>query len=246
MPTKDVNKEKLNLVLDKYKLNDIEKEELTSMINEIFIHEEFQKRMTDEYKHHGDITLGEHILEDTVVTYILSKKYINKNKNKNNNFNILLAVRISMLHDLYTLPWQNNNDNNSNYFLNKHGFRHPIEAAINSITWFPNLFKKEKEAEILIDGIIHHMFPLPVGSFTNNKENILELNNFDLTKNLSKKNKEILIRCSNRHKIKNISISKSIYKEGKIMSKADKKVSTKQIKNIASAKALITGNNSKI
>ena len=44
------------------------------MIEIIYIHDEFQRRMTSEFKHHGEITLGAHILEDTVVNYLLSKK----------------------------------------------------------------------------------------------------------------------------------------------------------------------------
>ena len=43
---------------------------------------------------------------------------------------------------------------------NKHGFVHPIEAVVNAITWFPQYFKTKEKTVIIIDGIIHHMFPL--------------------------------------------------------------------------------------
>ncbi len=45
-----------------------------------------------------------HILEDTVTTYLLYKRKI---KDKE-SFNLPLALRIAMLHDLYTESWQNN------------------------------------------------------------------------------------------------------------------------------------------
>lgn len=57
--------------------------------------------MTDEYYHHDKITLGEHILEDTIVTYLLSKKH-----KKNPKYNTNVASKIAMMHDLnmYPLP----------------------------------------------------------------------------------------------------------------------------------------------
>ena len=42
---------------------------------------------------------------------------------------------------------------------NKHGFIHPIEAVVNAITWFPNIFLDEHDSLMIIDGIIHHMYP---------------------------------------------------------------------------------------
>ena len=229
------NKEKLNKIIDKYKLSNDEKEEFINIINSIFIHKEFQKRMTNEFLHHSNITLGEHILEDAVLTYLLCKK--------RNNINVDLAVKIAMLHDLYTNPWQNNKKNKVNNFCNKHGFRHPIEAVINAITWFPDLFEKEEDAKIIIDGILHHMYPLPVRTFVDSDVNKMELKNFNLINELSEKNKKIIIKSLNRNKINKYSFSKSIYKEGRIMSKADKKVSRSQIKNINSLTALVTGHN---
>jgi len=231
------NETKLYNIIKKYKLKTNEKNEFLNIIYPIFKHEEFQKRMTDKFKHHGNITLGEHILEDAVLTYILCKK------RKRNNVNPVLAVRIAMLHDLYTVPWQNNKDASCKKIFNKHGFRHPIEAVINSINWFPELFINYDEAEILIDGIVHHMYPLPVTVFNKNSLNDAELKNFDLLKNLSSETQLLLIRSSSRHKIGRISLSRSKYYEGRIMAKADKRTSIMQIKNLSSAIALITGHN---
>ena len=233
------NEKKLFNILKKYNFDQEEKNKLLDIIYPIFNHEEFQRRMTIEFLHHGDITLGEHIIEDAVLTYVLSKKYEKKNK----KINIILAVRIAMLHDLYTLPWQNNEKAKTKKFFTKHGFRHPIEAAINAINWYPELFKDPEEAQILIDGIVHHMYPLPVISFKNSYENTIELKNFELLESISLEYKLMLIKSSNRAKIGNISISRSLYIEGRIMAQADKKVSMRQIKNFSSATALVTGHN---
>ena len=229
------NEEKLNTIVNKYNLSNEEKQEFINIINSIFKHEEFQRRMTDEFLHHSNITLGEHILEDAILTFKMCKK--------RSNVNVELAVKIAMMHDLYTNPWQNNKKNKVNKFCNKHGFRHPIEAVINANAWFPELFKNEEESKIIIDGILHHMYPLPVRTFIDSDINKMELKNFDLISELSDQNKKILIESLSRKKIKNYSVSKSKYKEGRIMSKADKKVSRGQIKNISSLTSLVTGHN---
>ena len=203
----------------------------------------FERRMTNEFLHHSDITLGEHIIEDTIMTYLLSQKYLRKHLNT--NYRMDLALKISMLHDLYTIPWQNNTNSKVNHFFSKHGFRHPIEAAINAITWYPDIFIDKNDAEIIIDGIIHHMFPLPVRTINEKKIYQAELRNIDNYNSLSTEYKDIL-KNSLRKKIGVISFSRSKYKEGRIMSKADKKVAMREIKNFSSAKALLTGHNKKI
>ena len=221
-------------IFNKYNLNDSEKEELYKIIFPIFRHEEFQKRLGDSFKHHGDITLGMHILEDTVLTYLLAKKIVRKNQ----NFRIDLALKIAMLHDLYTYPWQNSGLKTKKFF-NKHGFRHPLDATINAISWYPELFQDDYESEIIIDGILHHMYPLPVKILDYN----IELLNDELLNNLDEKYKKMIIKSLSRHKMGGISWSRSSSKEGKLVAKADKKASIKQIKNFSSAKALITGKN---
>ncbi|MBR1386773.1 MAG: hypothetical protein IJ568_08090 [Bacilli bacterium] len=232
--------EKIELIFSKYNLDDDERKELLAIINPIICHDEFKRRTTSEFLHHSDITLGEHIIEDAVETYKLCKK---KNKKKA-KVNTRLAVIISMFHDLYTNPWQNNKSNKVKKFSNKHGFRHPLEAVINAYNWYPDFFQNDKEAVIIIDGIIHHMYPLPVSRFKTDNKN--ELKNYELVNNLNKNIKDMIYLSSNRNKLFNFSFSKSKYLEGRIMAKADKKVSLKQIKNVSSGLSLITGKNKKI
>ena len=238
MLVRDNNQKNLEFIFNKYGLTIEEKIDLLNIIKEIYVHDEFQKRMTSEFKHHGEITLGMHILEDAVITYLLSKKYVHRNK----NYNLNLAVKIAMLHDLYTVPWQNNVDAKTKNYFNEHGFRHPLESVINANAWYPKLFQDD-DSEILIDGIVHHMFPYPVTAFKYYKNNENELKNFDLINKLSKRNLGILINSSNRNKLGSVSISKSLFLEGRVMSKADKKVSFGQIRDYGSAIALITGRN---
>lgn len=237
------NRCKLYNILDKYSLDQNSKSEFLSIAIPIIEHEEFQKRMSNLFLHHSDITLGEHIIEDAVVTYILSKK---KNKKKE-KVNINLSVTIALLHDLYTVPWQNNKKNTKvKKFSNKHGFRHPIEAVINAYLWYPFLFKNEFESKIIIDGIIHHMYPLPVTRLRNVNYNYSELKNFDKFDELPLNIKQLIFESSNRFELLKLSFCRSKYLEGRIMSKADKKVSFHQIKNVHSATALITGKNKSI
>ena len=144
-----------------------------------------------------------------------------------------------MLHDLYTLPWQNNDLNKANHFLHYHGFRHPVEAVINAINWFPEIFIDNITSKKIIDGIIHHMYPLPVSKIKSFDSNEIELKNYELVNNLSNMHKEIILWSCKRFR-------RSKYTEGRIVSKADKLVSIHQIRNLESAKALITGKNNKI
>lgn len=234
------NYELLHLLFTRYNLSDNEKEELLNIIKCIFIHDEFQRRCTQEFAHHDRITLGQHIIEVTIMTYILSKKYSKKKR-----IDLNIALKIAMLHDLYAQPWQNNPQADVNSFFNKHGFRHPIEAVINGSVWFPDIFNKEKEAKIIIDGIVHHMFPLPVVRFRESKHNVAELKNFEYVNLMAPMVKEHLINSSNRIVMGNISISPSIYNEGKIVSFADKIVSLSNLKgcNFHSMISLVTGQN---
>ena len=71
----------------------------------------------------------------------------------------------------------------------------------------------------------------------------VEEKNFDLIKYLSEENKKILIDSSNKNKLGAVSISRSLFPEGRVMSSADKKVAFNQIKDFGSACALITGYN---
>lgn len=224
-------------LLDKYDLTSNEKEELLSIIKPIFEHDEFQRRLTSEFYHHDQITLGQHILEVTILTYLLSKK--------DKKINLEYSLDIAMLHDLYCQPWQNNPNSKSHKFCNGHGFRHPIESVINSSIWFPETFNEKQKTKILTDGIVHHMYPLPVMRFTEDEINIHELKNFKYIKEMNFQVKDALIKSSNRSITRNLSITSSKYVEGIIVSNADKIVSLGNFKgsNINGITALITKKN---
>ena len=63
------NKEILNSLMLKYGLSKDERKEFFKIIYKIFRHKEFQRRMTSEFNHHNDITLGYHVLEVALCTY---------------------------------------------------------------------------------------------------------------------------------------------------------------------------------
>ena len=233
----NLNSLDINKIYKKYHLTEQEQEKIDIIIKDIYSHPEFMKRCREPFYHHNNVTLGEHIIEDAIMTYILSKKHQDKN-----DYDVSIALKIAMFHDLYTEPWQNNTHDTR--FLNKHGFRHPLEAVINVINWYPKYFEKEKEARKIIDGILHHMYPLPVDRF-NDTNNKAELMNYDLIDNLSDKQKEILYLSTNRGKLGLVSLSKSKYLEGRVVSKADKKVTLTNYKGsrIGSITTLISGKN---
>ena len=72
------NKEILNNLMLKYGLSKDERKEFFKIIYKIFRHKEFQRRMTSEFNHHNDITLGYHVLEVALCTYKTCKKKIKK------------------------------------------------------------------------------------------------------------------------------------------------------------------------
>lgn len=235
--TQKENQQLLNDLLDRFELSKKEKEEFLQIATPIIKHEEFQKRMNaEEFPHHAKVSLGEHIISDAILTYKLTKKKKWKKEEQKR------AIRIALFHDLYELPWQNNDHKKK--FVNKHGFTHPIEAAINAATWYPEIFKEEVEREIILDGIIHHMFPFPVRAL-NDKD--VELHNQEKFEKLPADIKKNIIDSSKRKKIKSIAFSRSKYQEGKIVSKADKKIAWgKELKSFHGLLACITGRNPKL
>lgn len=226
-----------------YNLSLEDRKELLSIIYPIFIHKEFQKRLDNKlYPHHDKESLGHHILSDAVITFILAKKY----QRKNPDFNINIPIVIAMFHDLYELPWQNANIPKS-MFVNKHGFVHPLEGIINAVNWYPEYFQNMEEANIIIDSVIHHMWPFPVRAIDTNIE-ALELNNTSKWYNLDKDIQNLIVMSSMRNYIKSqhISFARSRTKAGQIMSKADKIVSFSKEWTFNGAKACITGKNPNI
>ena len=236
------NKEILNSLMLKYGLFKDERKEFFKIIYKIFRHKEFQRRMTSEFNHHNDITLGYHVLEVALCTYKTCKKKIEKGI----KVNIDVAVKIAMLHDFYELPWQNNKESSSKNLIHKHGFRHPIEAAINAIYYYPFLFKDRKESMMIIDGIVHHMYPLAVPVLTGFDTNEIELKNYDKVKKIDNELLEQIIYSTNRGRIIKLSLCKSRYKEGRIVSNSDTLVSINNYESLKGVPALITGVNKNI
>ena len=237
-----MNKEemaKINFLFNKLQFSNEDKESFWEIVNPIINHEEYKKRLdAATFPHHDNISLGTHMISDAIVTYWLAKRRLIKNK----NIDLKTAVVIAMFHDLYERPWQNSHIV-KNRTINRHGFTHPIEAVINAATWFPNYFNNTKTSEIIIDGIMHHMYPFPVRSITKDFEDT-EINNLNKITNLDNDILDILIKSSLRHKIGDISLAKSKYIEGRVLSKADKFITFKNdLKSFNSIKACLTGNN---
>lgn len=160
------------------------------------------------------------------------------------------TLTIAMFHDLYTLPWQNSPIKDKN-FPNKHGFRHPIEAIINSYVWFPDAYKDEEQARKIIDGIAHHMFPLPVTKWqnpNNDNPNPLELRNIDLLPQVEEPVIELLNYTTSRGIIGEFSLGPANTGEGRIVCIADTIGSIKDIPitDWNSLTALVTGRNKRL
>lgn len=214
------------------KLTQTEQKEFYKIAKPIINHKEFIKRCSNNFPHHGSTSLGEHIIKDALKTFILAKEYNKKNLYK--KANIKTAVIIALFHDLYTNPWQNKETKSNIFNSNTHGMTHPVEAVLNSYKWFPKYFKNKKDAEIIIDGIIHHMYPYPVKKVTA-KDNIKLLKKF-------KYYEYLVATTSNITNFKiDIKPPKSI--EGKLLVKADKLISIKELNNLNSIKSLINGKN---
>lgn len=226
----------LNIALDN-NLDNQSIDELWHIIKNICSHPEFIKRCMPPYYHHDKVLLGEHILRDTIITYKISKKI----NSKKDNININNAIYIAMFHDLYELPWQNNPKHKG--FVNLHGFTHPIEAIVNAISWYPEYFKDSMTSFIIIDGVIHHMYPLAV-RVVDDKD--LYLNNIDKYNKLPKRYQDMLKLSTGFNNIGKFSLKKSLFIEGRVLAKADKMGSVMQELKPYNWISLITGHNKKI
>lgn len=123
-------------------MSHIESMEYYNIIYDILKNSEFQKRK--KYKHHGDITVYDHSLAVSKLSYIIAKKLKCDYKS---------AAIGGLLHDFYKEPWQENKEKKS--FFKKHGFTHAKDAMDNSYIYFNNLMNSKIENIIL-----RHMFPL--------------------------------------------------------------------------------------
>ena len=86
----------LDKLLDENNLSSDEKIFFLTIINNIYSHPEFQKRLDNKiYPHHSTISLGNHILSDAIVAYKLALN------SKYGPLNLKLIILIAMFHDLY-------------------------------------------------------------------------------------------------------------------------------------------------
>lgn len=223
----------INLI-DKSLSND-EKIEFLNISKNIITHSEFLRRCTSEFMHHNDVTVGMHIMENAIRTYKRTKKLQKKGKKVSTEY----AVIIALCHDLYCVPWQNSKIKKEK-FINKHGFTHPIEAALNALYWFPEIFDDDTKTKIIMDGIIHHMFPFPVRKID---ETNLELNNEKLLLNVDYIK---LLSSLTDNSILKLSLRPSRYKEGRTVSIEDKIVTMKDYKKFEGITSLVTGRNKKL
>lgn len=233
---------KVNQLLSQYQFSEEDKNIFWEIIYPIFSHEEFQKRLdSKQYPHHGTKSLGEHIITDAIVTYIMAKKQIKKGI----HISLKTAVQIALFHDLYEIPWQNSGIKPA-MFVNQHGFVHPIEAAINSAFWFPQYFEDSQHAQIITDSIIHHMYPFPVRSINTTFQDA-EIHNLEKLEKLSSKIRNLIIQSSMRSRVGNVSFAPSLFMEGRIMAQADKYVSICQdVNSFSSLLTYATGKNPKL
>ncbi len=208
-------------LLESYHFSSKDVNNFFDIIRPIFYHEEFLKRMNfEEFPHHNKTSLGEHIIKNSVLTYVICEKY----KKLGANVKTDLAVKISMMHDLYEISYKNHK--RKKLISNMHGFVHPIEAVINSSLWFPFLFDS-KDSYKLVDGIIHHMWPFPVRKVY--KFNTTEINNYVKTGLISEEIRDMIVLSTSRSSFGNISFGNSNTIEGKIVSFCDKVVSFKEL-----------------
>lgn len=120
----------------------LEKVEYYEIIYDVLKNDEFQKRKT--YKHHDKITVYEHSLAVSKISYELAKKL---------NLDYRSAAIGGLLHDFYRNPWQNRKYKHK--FLESHGFTHARDALLNAHEHFPQLMNDKID-----DIILRHMFPL--------------------------------------------------------------------------------------
>ncbi len=121
-------------------LNDCEYMKIVSPILNSF---ELKKRK--KWMHHENVSLYEHLLVVSYLSYKICKKY---------NLNYKDAALGGLLHDFYCKPWQENL-NVKMPFFKQHGFIHAREAMYNAYKFYPTFMNKR-----IANIIERHMFPL--------------------------------------------------------------------------------------
>lgn len=105
---------------------------------------EFQRRV--DFPHHGKESVVEHSIKVASMSYKIARYF---------NINETNAVLASLMHDMYSTPWQN--QKNTGGLLNAHGFVHARIALNNCKKYYPDLMN-----EVIEDSILRHMFPLNI------------------------------------------------------------------------------------
>ena len=123
-------------------LND---KEYLKIVSPILNSSELKKRK--KWMHHEGVSLYEHLLIVSFLSYRICKKY---------HFHYKDAAIGGLLHDFYYNSWQDNLDKKMPFFK-QHGFVHAKEAMYNSYKYFPKYMNKR-----ICNIIQRHMFPLNI------------------------------------------------------------------------------------
>lgn len=126
------------------KIYDYNLNEWYNIVEPILSNGEFQKRKT--FLHHGNITVYEHVLCVSIVSYKWAKKM---------GLNYRDAAIAGLLHDFYKTPWTT--DTEKKPLFKKHGFTHASDALDNAKTHFNDLLNP-----VIENTILRHMFPLNI------------------------------------------------------------------------------------
>ena len=117
--------------------------EYYNIIKPILENKEFLKRK--KFMHHENESVYEHSLKVSLLSYKIAKKIGADYKS---------ATIGALLHDFYSKPWQENNNEKTSLFK-MHGFTHASDAYKNSKKYFNDLITPK-----IKDIIVKHMFPL--------------------------------------------------------------------------------------
>lgn len=129
-----------------------------NIINEALDNQEYIKivepilnsQIFDERKnwvHHEDVSLYEHLLMVSYLSYKICKK---------KKWDYKDAAIGGLLHDFYSRPWQEHTMEKVPFFK-QHGFVHASEAKKNANIYFPDLMNSK-----VLNIIERHMFPLNI------------------------------------------------------------------------------------
>lgn len=122
-----------------------------NIVGKILKNKEFEKRK--KYRHHGDISVYEHSLSVSILSYNIAKKVnILFGKIIFNEYDVAIS---GLLHDFYYKPYTEPHEKKK--FFEQHGFVHAREAMENSKKYFPQYMNKRVE-----NSILRHMFPLNI------------------------------------------------------------------------------------